>query len=195
MAKIEVYRTHIEIHNYHPGDSRSIERKFGVYDYIYHRVVPKGRYYDPDTLTLYLPRGTSINYLEKLFGIEAVVKSEHDPIAKVGDIKLRYKPRDSVQQEALQFMLSLGKYQNNARHAMLSLNLPTGKGKTYCSITALSYIRYRSIIITNSNEWLAQWKAFFLEYTDIQSDEIYYISGTPTLMKLYNRDISKYKVV
>ena len=195
MAKIEVYRTHIEIHNYHPGDSRSIERRFGVYDYIYHRVVPKGRYYDPDTLTLYLPRGTSINYLEKLFQIEAVVKSEHDPIAKIGDIRLRYKPRDEVQTEALQFMLSLGKYQNNAKHTMLSLNLPTGKGKTYCSITALSYIGYRSIIITNSNEWLAQWKAFFLEYTDIESDEIYYISGTPTLMKLYNRDISKYKVV
>ena len=73
------------------------------------------------------------------------------------------------------------KYGNNANHPMLSLNLQTGKGKTYCSITALSYLGFRSIIITNSNEWLSQWKAFFLEYTDISSDEIHYISGIPTL--------------
>lgn len=196
MAKIEVYRTHIEIHNYDLGDSKALEKRFGIYDYIYHKVIPKGRYYDPNTKTLYLPRGTSISYLENIFMAEALVKSGHDPIAKIPDIRLRYKPRDEVQQEALQFMLSRGKYFNNAKHSMLSLNLPTGKGKTYCTITALSYLGYRSIIITNSNEWLSQWKAFFLEYTDITSDEIYYIAGTPTLMKLYNRDISKYyKVV
>ena len=195
MAKIEVYRTHIEIHNYEPGDSKQIERRFGVYDPIYHKLYPKGRYYDEATKTLYLPRGTAISYLENIFQTEAVVKSDLDPIGKVGQLKLRYKPRDEVQHEALQFMLSLGKYSNNANYTMLSLNLPTGKGKTYCSITALSYLGLRSIIITNSNEWLSQWKAFFLEYTDIQSDEIYYIAGSPTLMKLYNRDISKYKVV
>lgn len=195
MAKIEVYRTHIEIHNYEMGDSRAIEKRFSIFDINYHRFYAKGMYYEPETKTLYLPRGINIGYLEKIFGIEAVVKVGHDPIGKIEGLRLRYRPRDEVQEEALQFMLSLGKYQSNAKHTMLSLNLPTGKGKTYCSITALSFIGYRSIIITNSNEWLAQWKAFFLEYTDIKSDEIYYISGTPTLMKLFNRDISKYKVV
>ena len=195
MAKIEIYRTHIEIHDYRLGDSRALENRYGIYDRLYHRVNPKGRYYDKSTKTLYIPRGAPISYLEKVFGTEAVVKSEYDPIGRIENIKLRYKPRDEVQEEALQFMLSLGKYQNNKNHTMLSLNLPTGKGKTYCSITALSYLGFRSIIITNSNDWLAQWKLFFLEYTDISSDEIYYISGTPTLMKLYNRDISKYKVV
>ena len=195
MAKIEVYRTHIEIHNYDLGDSKAIENKFGIFDYIYYKLYPKGRYYNTETRTLYLPRGTSISYLEKIIQSEAIVKSDMDPIGKIGQMKLRYKPRDEVQQEALQFMLSLGKYSRNAMHTMLSLNLPTGKGKTYCSITALSYIGYRSIIITNTNDWLAQWKAFFLEYTDIKPDEIYYISGIPTIMKLFNRDISKYKVV
>ena len=195
MAKIEVYRTHIEIHNYNIGDAPSLEKRYSIYDRIYYRYNPKGRFYDEYTQTLYIPRGTSIGYLEKLFQTEAVIKSEYDPIAKVEPLRLRYKPRDEVQQEALEFMLSLGKYQNNAKHSMLSLNLSTGKGKTYCSITAISYLQFRSIIITNSNDWLAQWKAFFLEYTDISSDEIYYISGIPTLMKLFNRDISKYKVV
>lgn len=195
MAKIEVYRTHIEIHNYNPEDSRALENKYGIWDKIYFRLNPKGRYYDEETRTLYIPRGTNISWLEKIFQTEAIVKADCDPIGKIGDIRLRYRPRDEVQEEALQFMLSLGKYQNNSKFTMLSLNLPTGKGKTYCSITALSCLRYRSIIITNSNEWLAQWKTFFLEYTDISSDEIYYISGTPTLMKLFNRDISKYKVV
>lgn len=195
MAKIEVYRTHIEIHNYELGDCRRLEKMYSIFDPIYFKEYPKGRYYDEETRTLYLPRSTSISYLEGLFHVEAMLKSDLDPIGKIGQMKIRYKPRDNVQQEALQFMLSLGKYGSNANHPMLSLNLQTGKGKTYCSITALSYLGYRSIIITNSNDWLAQWKAFFLEYTDIQPDEIYYISGTPTLMKLFNRDISKYKVI
>ena len=195
MAKIEVFRTHIEIHDYMLGDSKVIENKFSIYDYIYHKRFPKGMYYDPSTEILYLPRSLSIPYLENKFNTEALIHSCSDPIGRVEGLRLRYTPRDDVQKEALQFMLSLGKYEMNSRHSMLSLNLQTGKGKTYCSITALSYLQMRSIIITNSNEWLAQWKAFFLEYTDISSDEIYYISGTPTLMKLFNRDISKYKVV
>lgn len=195
MAKVEVYRTHIEITNYDLGDQPGLEKRFSVYDYLYHKHYPKGMYYDEDMRILYLPRGISIGYLERIFNTEAQIFTMHDPIWKIEPLKVKYKPRDEVQFEALQFMLSLGKYQNNARQTMLSLNLSTGKGKTYCSITALSYIGYRSIIITNTNDWLAQWKLFFLEYTDIKSDEIYYISGTPTLMKLFNRDISKYKVV
>lgn len=195
MAKIEVFRTHIEVHDYKPGDLKTIEYKYGIYDKIYHRLVPKGRYYDEETKTLYLPRSESIPFLENKFNTEAIIHTDSDPIRYIEPLMIRYTPRDDVQKEALQFMLSLGKYQNNARNSMLSLNLQTGKGKTYCSITALSYLKMRSIIITNTNDWLAQWKAFFLEYTNIKSDEIYYISGTPTLMKLFNRDISKYKVV
>ena len=195
MNKIDVFRTHIEIHDYYPGQAKQLEKKFSVYNMGYHRYDSKGRYYDENTQTFYLPRGVSIGYLENLFHVDAYVHTNYDPVAFIGDIKVRYKPRNETQQEALQFMLSLGKYESNARHSMLSLNLATGKGKTYCSITALSYLQRRGIIITNSNDWLAQWKAFFLEYTDIKSNEIYYISGTPTLMKLFNRDISKYKVV
>lgn len=195
MKKIEVYRTHIRINDYYIGDCKQLERKLSVYDRIYHKLIPKGYYYDDTNHILYIPRGMPIFYLEQKFECEAYIVSESDPIGRIDPPRLRYKPRDEVQEEALQFMLSLGKYNSNARSTMLSLNLPTGKGKTYCTITALSYLGYRSIVITNSNEWLAQWKAFFLEYTDILSNEIYYISGTPTLMKLYNRDISKYKVV
>lgn len=195
MAKIEVYRTHIEINNYDLGDQPGLEKRFSVYDYLYHRYYPKGRYYDEDQRILYLPRGINIGYLERIFNTEAQVFSFCDPKGEIESIKIKYKPRDDVQYEALQFMLSLGKYQSNINKTMLSLNLQTGKGKTYCSITALSYLGLRSIIITNTNDWLAQWREFFLEYTDIKPDEIYYISGTPTLMKLFNRDISKYKVV
>lgn len=195
MNKIDVYRTHIEIHDYNLGDRRSLEKRFSMFDMTYHKFYMKGSFYDKYTRTLYLPRGMSISYLENLFGIDAYIHVGYDPVAPVKDIGIRYKPRDEIQQEALQFMLSLGKYECNAKNSMLSLNLDTGKGKTYCSITAISYLKCRSIIITNSREWLAQWKAFFLEYTDIKSSEIYYISGTPMLMKLFNRDISKYKVV
>lgn len=195
MNKIVVYRTHIEINDYNIGDCRVLEKMFSVYDMAYHTYFARGRIYCEDSKVLMLPRGISIQYLENLFKSEAVIESTMTPITKIGQVGLKYKPRDDVQMEALKFMLSLDKYKNNARHTQLQLNLSTGKGKTYCSIAALAYLGMRSIIITNSNDWLLQWKNFILEYTDIKEDEIYYIAGAPTLMKLYNRDISKYKII
>jgi superfamily II DNA or RNA helicase len=195
MSKIEVYRTHTEIHNYELGDSKKLERTFSIFDRIRHQFYPLGMYYNPDTKTLYIPRGYSIGHLEDMFCTDARVITTCDPFDQINQMRIRYKPRDEVQMEALQFMLSKGRYVNNANHPMLSLNLNTGKGKTYCSITAVSCLGLRSMVITYSTNWLEQWRQFFLEYTDISSDEIYYISGTPGIMKLFNRDMSKYKVI
>lgn len=195
MNKIEVYRTHIEIHDYKLGDCMPLEKRYGVWDPLFFRLVPFGRYYNKATKTLYIPRGTPISWLESMFSCEAVIKSDTDPAENIGQVLLGSPPRNEVQVQAVQFLTSMGKYKNNQYHSMLSLNLNTGKGKTYCSIAAMSMLGLRTIIITSNNDWLAQWKVRILEYTDIKSNEIYYISGTPMLMALFNRDISKYKVI
>ena len=195
MNKIIVYRTHIEINDYELGDSTYIEKKFSIYDMTYHKLFPKGMIYDKDRRVLMLPRGIDIGWLEKHFGCEAVISGYIDPIGDVSPIMLKYKPRDDVQKEAIKFMLSMDKYSSNERNTMLSINLNTGKGKTYCAIATAAYLGMRSIVITDSVGWLEQWKDFFMEYTDIKSEEIYMISGSPSFMKLFNRDISKYKVI
>ena len=195
MNKIVVYRTHIEVLDYSLGDCPAIEKTFSVYDMMYHKRFPKGMIYDKDQKILMLPRGLDIGYLERHFHSEPVVDYRIDPIGDIGEIKLKYKPRDADQQEAIRFMLSMDKYKHNETSAMMSVNLNTGKGKTYCAIAVAAYLGFRSMVITDSIGWLEQWKNFFIEYTNITKDEIYLISGSPSLMKLFNRDVSKYKVI
>lgn len=195
MNKIIVYRTHIEIKDYTMGDCPQIERMFSVYDMTYHRRFPKGMIYDEENKILMLPRGIDIGLIERLIQSEPVIDSSMDPIGDVNPIMLRYKPRDEIQKEAIRFMLSADKYFRNETSTMMSVNLNTGKGKTYCAIAVAAYLGFRSMVITNNVGWLEQWKKFFMEYTDIKEEEIYFISGAPSLMKLMNRDISKYKVI
>lgn len=195
MNKIVIYRTHIEVNDYDLGDCPPVEKTFSVYDMTYHKRFPKGMLYDKERRILMLPRGIDIGYLERMFQCEPVVDSSIDPIGDVGPIMLKYKPRDDTQKEAIKFMLSMDQYKRNETSTMMSINLNTGKGKTYCAIATAAYLGLRSIVITDSIGWLDQWKNFFMEYTDITKDEIYLISGAPSLAKLYNRDISKYKVI
>lgn len=195
MNKIVVYRTHIEINDYDIGDCPTVEKTFSIYDMTYHKRFPKGMIYDSNRRVLMLPRGIDIGYLERIFQSEPVVDYSIDPIGDVGPVMLKYKPRDEVQKEAIRFMLSMDQYKRNETNTMLSINLNTGMGKTYCAIATAAFLGFRSIVITDNIGWLEQWKKFFIEYTDIQKEEIYLISGSPSLAKLYNRDISKYKVI
>lgn len=195
MNKIVVYRTHIKIFNYTLGDCPELEKTFSIYDMTYHKRFPKCRIYDEENKILMLPRGIDIGYIERLLQTEAVVDASIDPIGDIKPVMLKYKPRDEDQQEAIKFMLSMDRYYRNETNTMLSVNLNTGKGKTYCAIAVAAYLGFRPIVIADNVGWLEQWKRFFTEYTDISKDEIYLISGSPSLMKLYNRDASKYKVI
>lgn len=194
MNKIVVYRTHIKIFDYEKGDCPRIEKLFSIYNQTYHKLFPKGQLYDAENKILMLPRGIDIGMLERVFQCEAVINCEIDPIGDIGEVKLKYKPRDEDQMKAIKFMLSMDEYKRNENSTMLSVNLNTGKGKTYCAITTAAYLSFRSIVITDSVGWLAQWKDAFTQFTDITSDEIFLISGAPSIAKLYKRDISKYKV-
>lgn len=195
MNKIVIYRSHIEIQDYDLKDCPQLERNFSIWDSTYHRSNPMGRIYDDNRRILMLPRGIDIGYLERLFQCEAHVDMSMDTTADIGHVGLKYKPRDTDQEEALKFMLSLGQYENNKYHTMLSLNLNTGKGKSYCSIAAMAYMGIRGMVITDSLAVLDQWKDFILQYTDIKPSEIYLLSGAPSVGKLYNRDISGYKII
>ena len=64
MAKINVFRTHIEIWDYTIKDYPSLEHKFQVWDPLMHYPYAKGMMYDKVKRILYLPRGINIAYLE-----------------------------------------------------------------------------------------------------------------------------------
>lgn len=179
--KIVVYRTRIEVNNYDMKDSYIVEKTFSIWDPIRHKSIPKGMLYDEEKRKLMLPRGIDIHWLEGIFGCDAVYDKSCDPYEELGPTDIKYLPRDTAQQTALRFMLGVDEYKFTENRTMLSVNLPTGKGKTYCSIATMVVMNLKSIIITNSIEWLKQWKKFILDYTNITEDEIMFISGSSSV--------------
>lgn len=194
MNKIVVYRSHIEINDYNLGDKYYLEKKFSIYNKLYFRWEPKGMIYIPETKTLMLPRGTDILSLEREFGCEAVVDYTTDPIRSIGPVGLKYTPRDQDQIEAIKFMLGMDKYRINQHKTMLSLNLNTGKGKSYCAIATIAYAGYASAIITDTNGCLEQWAGYITEYTNIEREDIFHISGSPSIAKLFRMPPDRYKI-
>lgn len=193
--KIVVKRTHIEVNNYHEGDSYDLERFFSIWDKAYFKAYPKARKIDKEKNILYLPRGMNIGKVESCFGLNATADKYIDPYDKNVDIKLAFMPRDEVQKEAIRFILGMQEYEYTKYKSQLSINLTTGKGKTYISIVSAAVLGVRSIMITSSIGWIEQWKERIREYTDTKSNEIYIIAGISSIARIVNNkeDISKYK--
>lgn len=186
-VSINVFRTHIELCNYQLGMCKELEFRFSVQDMITHRYLPKGRYYDELSSTLYLPRGIQIPMLENLFNKEALVQSDTDDFYGTGPINLKVPPRNDIQKKAIRFMLCMGEYERYVNHTMLSLNLNTGKGKTYCAVAAISYLQINAMIICSQSKWLEQWKEKILEYTDIDPNDVMIVAGSGMINRLIKK--------
>ena len=188
MHEIRVFRTHVEITNYRLGDYTYIERQHSIYDKVYHRFYPKGMHYDADQKILMLPKGVEIDKIKYALGDEAIVRfiPEPDPYDIIDrPLNIKYTPRDEDQKQAIKFIMGMDPYQYTANYAMLSLNLNTGKGKTYCTIASVALRNQRCAIITDTNGCLEQWYNFFQEYTDIDPSEICWV-GPNNVRKLIN---------
>lgn len=196
MSKIIVKKSAIIINNYHMGDCLRLEDNFTIFDPIYHMNRYLGIYYDEENERLYLPRGIDVFYVEKLLGCEAVFDDTIDPVDSVGQVMIKYKPRDERQLETLKFMTGQSvQYRQNKYKSQLGVNLPTGAGKTYCAVAAFSFLQERCAVITSSISWLEQWKKCILDYTDLKANEIFLMSGVGSIKRLLNKsDISQYKV-
>lgn len=195
MNKIVVKHSRIEIHNYQIGDCRKLESYFTLWDPVTFSYYYQGMEYDKERKILIIPRGLDIAWLEYALNTNATIDSEYDEFDYISEpIMIKKTPRDDEQKEALRFILGKAEYHNNSSKSQLGINLNTGKGKTYVTVTAISYWLVRNIIITASLDVIEQWRDRILEYTDIKPREIYIISGSSSIEKLYNRDTSQYKI-
>lgn len=195
MAKIMVHRTYIAINDYTLGDNTKLEHYLSTYDKIYFRYNPIGYIYDKENRILKIPRGVSIDQLEKSFGAVAQVDYNYTPYFNFQrPISLKYMPRDEDQLEAIKFILGMDKYNLNQKKSMLSLNLNTGKGKTYCAIASMAYMGITSAIICPMSDLMDQWIKFFQEYTDIDPNRIYRIAGSASVNKLFLRPQGSYDI-
>ena len=186
MSKIEIRHSSIVIHDYSIGDRENLERFFSIYDKAYHRYKSKVIYYDEEKRDLYLPSGMDMYYIIKNFGNDIFRKVSPDYYEAMENVKLRYRPRDDTQKQAIKFLLGKDNFFNNKRASQLCLNLGTGKGKTYVAIAVSVCLNVKTIMITSSIDWIMQWKNKILEYTNIKEDEIYVIQGSSSVAKLIN---------
>lgn len=195
MSKIVVKHTRIEINNYEMGDCSKLEYFFTMFDPITHSYYLKGVEYNEKQKILILPRGLDISWLEYTLNGEAVLDTKYDEFEYVNEpIMIKKTPRDNEQKEALRFILGKAEYASNSSKSQLGINLNTGKGKTYITVTAISYWLVRSMVIASTKGIINQWKDRILEYTDIKSREIYVIEGSASIDRLFTRDVSEYKI-
>lgn len=196
--EIIVYRTHVEITNYTLGDYGWIEKQHSIKKMLtktYFKFEPKGMYYDKENHILFLPRGVDVDKMKWALGDQTSIRVIHDsdPVEFMDrPLNIKYTPRDEDQKQAIKFMMGINPYEYTSQYSMLSLNLNTGKGKTYCAIASVALKKMKCVVITTTTGCLDQWYDFFQEYTDISPDEICYV--TPTNMRRIISSGKKYSV-
>ena len=191
MDKIIVKHTCIIINDYNMGDCEKIERIMSIWDPRCFTLRPIAYHYDEENKRLYLPRGIDISYIENLFDTKAVMDYNCDEYKFINTpLLIKYMPRDDVQKEAMRFLLGKAEYSAMTRKSQQSLNLNTGKGKTYCSIATIACMNIKSAIITYSISWINQWKDCFLEYTNIKPRSIKIVNSS-SIINSFLKDPSK----
>lgn len=179
--KITVRNTCIIINDYNMGDSPQLEEIFKIYDMITHSFNNFGMYYDEKNKRLFLPSGLDLWKIKGYFNEKYYDRETAHPYKHIQDIKMKLLPRDEQQQEALRFMVGVNEYENNFHSNQLSVNLNTGKGKTYCSIATVAFFKIKTMIITGSNSLLSQWGQNIISYTNLQQKDIVHISGSDSI--------------
>ena len=188
MSKIDVYNTAIVINDYDFGDYPTLENYFKIRVPVtktYSTYRHFGIHYDEENKKLYLPRGIDIWLVEKIIGEEAKVHvNESIKYDKYDGFKIRNLPRDDDQKKALRFMLGKDEYRHVAGKSQLSVNLNTGKGKTYLAISTIVFSGIKTMIIMYSENLIQQWKNEILKYTNLNQKQVCVIEGSGSIHRL-----------
>ena len=198
MYKIEVKPSCIIINDYKLGDCPKLENSFRLWNKATFTHYYKQIEYNEEAKQLIIPKGVDLSFIENLFNVRAYFDYGCDRYEKnLSPTLIKYKPRDNKQVEALKFLTSQDNYSYTASSNQLMLSLNTGAGKTYLGIAYTAILNIKTVIITDSNNWLEQWKDRIIEHSNITEREIYYIKGSASINSLMNKsseELSRYKI-
>ena len=105
----------------------------------------------------------------------------------INQYSMKNPPRDEIQVEALDFLLSKEKYTHGSKYSQLILNLGTGLGKTYITIAACIKARVRSLIIVHRSTILNQWYTTIKEKTNVPTSRVVIIRGSDVIKRLLQK--------
>lgn len=185
MKEIIYFNTHIEVTEYECGNYQSIQKLTSYYDTVTHQFVPIAYLFYNEIM--YLPRGLGHNVLQKAFpdhmSIWIKEKDKHEKIL-VGTMK--NEPRDHLQEKAIDFLDSKGKYKKGLYFSQFGLNLDTGSGKTFCMVNSIVNQRMKAIIIVHQDKIKKQWYETLVNMTSIPEDDIIDIHGSAVMESILN---------
>jgi superfamily II DNA or RNA helicase len=187
---ITLHPTKIVVHDYERGDKEALEKALSVWDITRFEYKFSAFMIDEVKNELILPRGIDKDLFNKYFSKHRTKDKSRkvNPWREV-EFSLKSGMRDNLQREAIDFLVN-----NNSSQKYLCL--PTGTGKTYCSIHYVYRTRKLPMVFVDSLNLIEQWKNSVLQFTTIKEDEIYIIRGKESLEKLEKMDeeeLSKYR--
>lgn len=194
IKKIRIYNTSIQIQPYNQGECFELEKMFSLWDDIRKRYYPFLYHISDDIL--YLPKGCSIELIQNMLGtkgflseVQLMTNQYHKGIQFKYKYSINKPPRDEVQQKIISFLTHQGEYRNNISATQFAVNVDTGKGKTYCTISAIIHKNIRTMIITNRVGILNTWKDEISSHSNIPDDRIYIVHSSADLNKMRNNEL------
>lgn len=191
--KIILYPTKIVIEGYYDRVSK-IENRLNVWNPVTHSYDFQAFIKDEINHRIIIPQCMNIKFLQTIFPnakIEDKRASIDDSLKKLTqlkDIHMNYDCRDKIQEESVKYLKSKFKYRNTSyRFMQRFLCLKTGEGKTFCTVKTIADCGDRPIIFVDQETLAIQWKERIKEYTDTTEEEIFYISGAPSIKKLMKK--------
>lgn len=197
--KIELGHTYIQIHNYDLGDCPQLEARLTAVDRM-GKISWQNFIYDEEKKIFTISGGINVSNILNWLVLTTADACETDkPVNEFDsiDITLQGTPRNNIQADAIDFLLSDGYFKALKDCYQRILALKTGEGKTFCTIAAIARQKIKTCIIIHNEGLMKQWINSFVNFTDIKENEIYIIKGHSSvekLLKMKKSDLSKYKI-
>jgi len=189
---IEISPSYIVVKDYKKKEG--LERYLTVWDSVYHR--PSFEGFIKYKNYLILPRGIDPQVLKKHFPYKDIKKKNVKEINKLEDIEMNeeFKPRDSKQVEAIEFLNETGKFEHLNNQTQKVLSLRTGDGKTYCSINYFINNNLIPLITVDQLSTMKQWRREITKFTTLKEENVYFIAGKDTIKELEEESVDNNRV-
>ena len=128
--------------NFESNEYKRFEKAFSLYNNVTHK-------FDYSVYTIvgtdiHIPETVTASLVQTYFVKDLIVQNyAGTAIAHPISFKMLHAPRTDIQREALSFLLKI-KNDNYERHRML--NLATGSGKTFVTISTISELKQKAFI-------------------------------------------------